>query len=71
VAKTEPRASRDFHWYRQEAARFRQKAATANDSPLLRNSYVGLALEYERLAAVLERRTPAAKPERFPKSRAD
>jgi hypothetical protein len=48
--------SRDPNWYRQEAARFRQMAAAAaTDSNELRDSYLALSLEYERLAQILEK----------------
>ena len=42
--------------YRQDAAHFRERAAAAID-PQLRASYLGLAMEYERLADVLEGKT--------------
>ena len=45
---------RDPRRYRGEAARYREKAATT-DNPKLRDSYLGLALQYERLAQVLDR----------------
>ena len=52
-------APRDLWWYRQEAARLHQKAATVNDSAELRDSYLALAIEYERLAVILEKSTLA------------
>ena len=54
-----PSASRGFRWYRQEAARLRQKAATVEDSAELRDSYLALAIEYERLTVILEKSTLA------------
>ena len=45
-------------WYRQEAERLRQRAATVTNDDQLRDSYLGLAREYERLAEILEWRSP-------------
>jgi hypothetical protein len=47
--------SRDPLWYREEAARLREKAVAVDDSRQLRDSYLALSLEYERLAVILER----------------
>jgi hypothetical protein len=44
---------RNPSWYRQEADRLRQRA-TAITADQLRDSYLSLAREYERLAEVLE-----------------
>jgi hypothetical protein len=46
---------RDPLWYREEAARCRTKAVSVDDSKELRDSYLALSLEYERLAVLLER----------------
>jgi hypothetical protein len=46
--------SHDPSWYRQEAGLLRQKAAQVTDSAELRDSYLALSLEYERLARLLE-----------------
>ena len=46
---------RDPLWYREEAARYRAKAVSIDDSRELRDSYLALSLEYERLAVILER----------------
>jgi hypothetical protein len=40
--------------YREDAAHFREKAAATADRRL-RDSYLGLALQYERLAQVLDK----------------
>ena len=45
---------RDPLWYREEAARLRAKAMAVVDSKQLRDSYLALSLEYERLAVVLD-----------------
>jgi hypothetical protein len=45
---------RDPLWYREEAARLRAKAVAVVDSKELRDSYLALSLEYERLAVVLD-----------------
>ena len=47
---------RDHTWYRGEAKRLRDKAAAVKNDDALRNSYLSLAQEYERLADTLERR---------------
>jgi hypothetical protein len=49
---------RDPRRYREEAARLRETAAAATDKRL-RDSYLSLALQYERLATVLEKSAPA------------
>ena len=46
---------RDPVFYRDEARRLRRKAASTDD-PSLRESYIKLALEYERLAGTLAER---------------
>lgn len=51
-------SSRNPSRYREEAAHFRQLAAAITDSAELRDSYLALSLEYERLAQVLERSSP-------------
>jgi hypothetical protein len=51
------RPKRDASWYAEQAERLRQKAAAAKDDGALRNSYLGLAREYEKLAATLQKRT--------------
>jgi hypothetical protein len=45
---------RDPLRYREDAAHLREKAAATTDRKL-RDSYLGLALQFERLAQVLER----------------
>jgi hypothetical protein len=45
---------RDPDWYRQEAAHFRRMAAASTDNARLRDSYLGLSIQYERLADVLK-----------------
>ena len=50
---TDPRTR---SWYRNEAQRLRQRAAAVQNDDGLRNSYLSLAREYERLADVLEDR---------------
>jgi hypothetical protein len=45
---------RSPRWYRTEAARILREAEKATDSPALRDSYLALALQYERLAVMLE-----------------
>lgn len=55
--------SRDPSRYREDAARFRQRAAAASNDAELRDSYVAAAREFERLADLLERKpTPPAAP---------
>ncbi len=52
---SDPRgAPRNPSWHRQEAERVRQRAATVTADDQLRDSYLCLAREYERLAAILE-----------------
>jgi hypothetical protein len=46
---------RDPRRYREQAAYFRELAATITDSRELRDSYLALSLEYERLARILEK----------------
>ena len=58
--------SHDASRYREDAARFRQRAADAADDADLRNSYLAAAREFEKLADLLEaklRPTSAAKSE--------
>ena len=45
---------RDPRQYREDAAHFREKAAASADRRL-RDSYLGLALQFERLAKVLDK----------------
>ena len=45
---------RNPSWYRQEADRLRQRATAITADDQLRDSYLSLAREYERLAEVLE-----------------
>ena len=52
----------DYSWYRQEAARLRQRAAEITNDDRLRDSYLDLAREYERLAEILEERPPLRSP---------
>ena len=47
---------RDPHRYREEAAHFLELARKVGDSRELRDSYLALALQYERLARILEER---------------
>src|SRR5438128_2636072 len=51
---------RDPRRYRAQASLFRELAAAASDSAQLRESYLGLALQYERVAGILEVRAPPA-----------
>src|SRR5438067_621246 len=51
---------RDPRRYRAQASLFRELAAVASDSAQLRDSYLGLALQYERVARILEVRAPPA-----------
>jgi hypothetical protein len=46
---------RDPARYREEAARFRELAAAADDSRELRDSYLALSIQFERLAQLLDR----------------
>jgi hypothetical protein len=45
--------------YRQWAAEARRKAETAKDEPTLRQSYLDLAVAYDKLADTLDRSPPA------------
>ena len=62
------RNARDPRWYRAEAARMRVEAARATENPELRDSYLALSVQYERLAVALEKSaagqeaTPIPKP---------
>jgi hypothetical protein len=47
----------DPRYYREQAARYRERAAATLDSAELQDSYVGLAVSYERLADTLEQRS--------------
>jgi hypothetical protein len=49
------RNARDPRWYRAEPARMRVEAARATENPELRDSYLALSVQYERLAVVLEK----------------
>ena len=60
--------TRSPSWYRAEAARLREQAITTVDSTELRDSYLALALQYERLAAILEKGEQRAEPD-VPKPR--
>ena len=53
---------RDPHRYREEAAHFLELARQVGDSPELRDSYLALALQYERLARILEERDKPGAP---------
>ena len=44
----------DHSWYREEARRFRERAALTKNDDHWRNSYLRLARAYERIAEVLE-----------------
>jgi hypothetical protein len=44
--------ARSPRWYRAEAARLRRRAVNTVDSAELRDSYLALSLQYERLAAI-------------------
>jgi hypothetical protein len=48
-------SGRDPQRYREEAAAFRKLAEASADSRELRDSYLALALQYERLATILEK----------------
>jgi hypothetical protein len=52
---------RDPLRYREDAAHFLELAAAATDSRLLRDSYLALAIEFERLADILEKGAEAAR----------
>ena len=56
-------------WYRAEATRCREQAIATADSTALRDSYLALTVQYERLAAILEKSTtaPAEEPAAIPK----
>ena len=56
--------SHDPGRYREEAAHFREMANAAIDSAELRDSYLALAVQYERLAEVLERVVASVKSKR-------
>jgi hypothetical protein len=45
---------RDGTWNRDEARRTRERAVPVNGDEQLRDSYLALAREYERLAQILE-----------------
>lgn len=47
----------DPRYYREQAARYREKAAATMDSAEFRESYMSLAVSYERLADVLEQKS--------------
>jgi hypothetical protein len=53
---------RDPRQYREEAARCREQAAATLDSAQLRDSYLALAIQYERMADVLDQ-GEAARPD--------
>jgi CheY-like chemotaxis protein len=59
--------SHDARRYREDAARFRQRAADAADDADLRNSYLAAAREFEKLADLLEAKL---RPTSAPKSAA-
>jgi hypothetical protein len=46
---------RDPARYRDEAARFRELATASEDSRELRDSYLALSIQFERLAQLLDR----------------
>jgi hypothetical protein len=46
---------RDPRRYREQAAHFRELAAAITDGRELRDSYLALSLQYERLARILEK----------------
>jgi hypothetical protein len=52
-------APRNPNWYRIEAGRLRHKAARVKDDTALQNSYLALALEYDRVADTIEQRPSA------------
>jgi hypothetical protein len=45
--------NRNPKWYRDEAARLRQRSGEVADDLMLRDRYLALAREYEQLASVL------------------
>ena len=53
---------RDPERYRREDDDFRKKAEAAADNRELRDSYLALAIEYERLADILEKAAPKRDP---------
>jgi hypothetical protein len=53
-------SSRSPSRYREDAAHFRQLAAAITDSAELRDSYLALSIEYERLAQILDQSAPAS-----------
>ena len=50
---------RDPNHYRKQAARFLRMADSSSDSPPLRDSYLALAIGYERLADILGKFAPS------------
>lgn len=52
------RLPQDADWYQKQGERLRQKAMAVKSDDALRNSYVALAAEYERLAVTLKKRNP-------------
>lgn len=59
----------DHRWYREEAQRTRERAAAAQD-PELRESFVRLALEYDKLADTLEAKSRSPNESAAPKQNA-
>ena len=55
--------TRNPKWYRAEATRCREQAIATADSAELRDSYLALALQYERLATILEKGEERAEPD--------
>ena len=55
--------SRGAERYREDAAHYRRRADETED-PQLRDAYLGLAMEHERLADVLEGKNPPPPPPR-------
>ncbi|MBV9182078.1 MAG: hypothetical protein JO356_12275 [Acidobacteria bacterium] len=51
------RPKRNAAWYAEQAELLWQKTAAVESNEVLRSSYLGLAREYEKLAATLQRRT--------------
>ena len=62
---------RDPQAYREEAAQLRGRASAATDSARLRDSYLALAIQYERLANVLEQASLPPAAERPHRTRPD
>jgi hypothetical protein len=58
--------ARGANWYRQEAERLCKRAAAIANDGQLRDSYLALAHEYERLAEILEDRSVKAGSGSFP-----